>query len=184
MNIEPGQTKSCLKVLHLEDNPLDAELIRHELEKHNIACSITRIYTQEEFTQALDTGPVDVILSDSSLPTFDTVTALKMTRERWPELPFIFVSGSFSPHLRGRVFREGATDYISKNNLPKLAQVMNWMWPPNRHTPHRQPLPEMGNPVMVQCKGFRCLGYLDESRTWRDYGQAKELPEVLDWWQI
>lgn len=184
MHVESRQTKSCLQVLHLEDDPLDAELIKHELERHNIPCSITRIHTQEEFKQALDAGEVDLILSDSNLPCVDTVTALKMTRKRRPELPFVFVTGSASPHIRKEAIREGATEFISKDNLPRLVKVVNWMRSPHPDArPHRL-LPQTGTPAMVQCRSFRCLGYVDKAGVWRDYPGGGELPEVLDWWEI
>lgn len=184
MRVEPGQTKSCLQVLHLEDDPLDAELIKHELEKHNIPCSITRIHTQEEFTQALSAGEVDLILSDSNLPCLDTLAALKMTRKYRPELPFVFVTGSISPQIRGAAFREGATEFVSKDNLPRLAKVVNWIRSSNTSTQSRPLLPPYGTPVMVQCQTFRCLGYRDNCGTWRDYTNSQELRDVLDWWEV
>jgi len=176
--------KAAYKVLHLEDDPLDAELVKHEFEKHGIPCSITRIHTHEELAQALDAGQVDLILSDSNLPGFDTVAALKMTREKRPKLPFIFVSGSISPHTKGVAFREGATDFISKDNLPRLAKVVSWMRLSKPDASPRQMLPPVGDPVMVQCQGYRCLGYLDKSGTWRDYANSWELPDVRDWWEL
>jgi CheY-like chemotaxis protein len=184
MFAESGQTKSCLKILHLEDDPLDAELIKNELETHGITCLITPIHTFEEFTKALEAGETDLILSDSSLPGLDTVAALKMTRERRPELPFIFVSGSISPHAKAVAFREGATDFISKDNLPRLGKVVNWMRSSKPGMPLRPLLPPVGNPVMVQSKGYRCLGYLDKNGTWRDYSNSWELTDVSDWWEI
>lgn len=184
MKVESRQTKSCLQVLHLEDDPLDAELIKLELEKHNIPCSITRIHTQEEFTRALGAGEVDLILSDSNLPCLNTLEALKMTRKSHPELPFVFVSGSISPQVRKAAFREGASEFVGKDNLPRLVKIMNWMRSSNRGTQPHQLLPQTGTPVTVQCKSFRCLAYLDDCGTWRDYPGKGELPEVLDWWEI
>lgn len=184
MIVDARQTESCLQVLHLEDNPLDAELIKYELEKHQIPCSITRIHTQEEFTQALAAGQMDLILSDSNLPYLDTLAALKTVRQQRPELPFVFVSGSLSPQTKGVAFREGATEFISKDNLPRLAKVVNWMRSVKPGMPLRQILPVVGNPVMVQCKSFRCLGYLDDGGTWRDYAHGWELTDVLDWWDV
>ncbi len=184
MVVESRQTKSCLQVLHLEDDPLDAELIKHELEKHGIPCSITRIHTHEEFTHAIESGKIDLIIADSNLPCLDTLDALKTTRQRHPELPFVFVSGSISPQAKGVAFREGATDFISKDNLSRLVKVVNWMRSSKPDTPRRPLLPPLGNPVMVQCKNYRCLAYLDKCGTWHDYANQWELPDVLDWWEV
>ena len=89
-----------LQVLHLEDDLLDAELIRAELEEHHIPCSVTLIASAREFTVTLRERHVDLILSDSSVPGFDTLSALKITREHHPEVPFVFISDNSSPRIR------------------------------------------------------------------------------------
>jgi CheY-like chemotaxis protein len=180
MTGESGQTKSCIRVLHLENDPLDAELIETALREHNIPCSITCAYTQEMFDAALQKGDFDLILSDSHLPGFDTQSALTMAHERYPHIPFIFVSGTASPNIKGDAFRHGAFDFISKDDLPKLARAVDSLFFLNKRK-NRTPLPETGRPVMIQCRGFRCLGYLGDDGKWREYGTSSELQDVVDW---
>src|SRR6478609_9204266 len=91
--------KGCLRVIHLEDDANDAELIELELKDHSIPCVVERVATAEEFEKALREGGADLILSDTKLPGFDTLAALKTVRERFPKVPFIFVSGTDSPDV-------------------------------------------------------------------------------------
>jgi len=181
---ESGKIKSHLRVLHLEDNLFDAELIRTELENHNIPCVFTPIHTREAFEAALQQGGVDVILSDSQLPGFDTMSALTFAQQTRPEVPFIFVCGIVPPNVKGEAFRRGAVDFISKDRLPKLANVIYWLFSASQRRGRKPALPVVGEPVMVQCKGFRCLGYLDRKGEWRDFGTSGELSEVLDWQEL
>jgi len=176
--IEP--MKKPLRVLHLEDNSWDAELIKSELERSQLPCSITQIYTEKEFEAALQQGSFDVILSDSQLPGFETLKALTRGREVCPQVPFIFVSGTSSPTIKANAFLRGATDFIHKDELPKLVSLLNTLfsW---KETGEKIPPPEMGMPVVVQCKEFRCLGYLDRNGKWRDFARSHELKDVVEW---
>jgi CheY-like chemotaxis protein len=172
------QMKSPLRVLHLEDNSWDAELVRVELERSRFPCSITQIYTEKDFNAALQKGGIDLILSDSQLPSFETLKALTRTREVCPTVPFIFVSGLTSPTLKANAFFRGATDVIQKDELPKLVSLVNRLFAASNSDGQ---LPEIGMPVMAQCVGFNCLAYLDRSGKWRDFARSGELPAVIDW---
>jgi CheY-like chemotaxis protein len=173
--------KTPLRILHLEDNSWDAELIRRELETHDIRCAITQLCTQKEFEVALNQGQIDVILSDSQLPGFDTLTALTQTREIRPGIPFVFVSGTTSPTLKANAFFRGATDFIPKDELSKLVTLLNRLFSTDNSKQIIWPLPEIGIPVMVQCREFRCLGYLDRKGKWRDFAKSSILANVIDW---
>src|SRR5262249_25471023 len=85
--------KAPLRILLLEDDPGDAQLIRDILEDDLFDCEVTRVQTRDEFVAALDNQPIDLILADHNLPSFDGLSALKLVRETGPDLPFIFVSG-------------------------------------------------------------------------------------------
>jgi CheY-like chemotaxis protein len=180
MNAVKKQMKTPLQVLHLEDNSCDAELIKLELEKSDLPCSISQICTQKEFEAALQRGGFDIVVSDSQLPGFDTLTALARTREVCPTVPFIFVSGTSSPTIKANAFFRGAVDFIQKDELPKLVSLLNHLFRWN-NSGEKIPVPEMGIPVLVQCKEFRCLGYLDRRGKWRDFARSHELPEVIHW---
>ena len=172
--------KAPLRVLHLEDNSWDAELIKTELESSSVPCSITQICSQKEFEAALKRGHFDIILSDSQLPGFETLKALSRAREVCPNVPFIFVSGTGSPVIKANAFFRGAAEFIQKDELPKLISLLNrlFIW---SHSGETILPPEIGMPVVAQCQEFRCLAYLDRAGKWRDFARSHELPEVIDW---
>lgn len=181
MNAVEKPVKAPLRVLHLEDNSWDAELIRLELERSKVPCCITQVWTEKDFNAALDHGGVDLILSDSRLPSFETLKALTRAREVCPKVPFIFVSGMASPAMRANAFFRGATDFIQKDELPKLVSLVNRLAEASNGNGR---LPEIGMPVMVHCAGFNCLGYLDREGKWRDFARSGELPAVIDWTEL
>lgn len=109
-----------LHILHLEDNRLDADLIQAALEAGGIRCKLERVETRADFEGHLQQGRYDLILSDFTLPAFDGSTALKLVRERWPEVPFIFVSGTIGEEVAVDSLKQGATDYVLKDRLSRL----------------------------------------------------------------
>jgi hypothetical protein len=113
-----------LNILILEDVALDAELIEYELRREKINFSSVIVETEEDFTDALTNFNPDIILADHSLPTFDGLSALKITKKLSPEIPFIFVSGKIGEEFAVEVLKEGATDYVLKNNLSKLVPAL------------------------------------------------------------
>jgi len=80
-----------LRILHLEDTALDAELIHATLADAGFACDATLVETREAFVEAIEGGPFDIILADFRLPSFDGLCALELARELCPDTPFIFV---------------------------------------------------------------------------------------------
>src|SRR6266540_6506211 len=109
-----------LRILHLEDNPADGELIQSMLEAGGIASTIQRVETPGDFEAALDQGCFDLIISDHTLPSFDGLSALGIARQKHPELPFIFVSGTIGEELAVDSLKQGATDYVLKDRLSRL----------------------------------------------------------------
>lgn len=109
-----------LRILLLEDNPLDAELVRERLEAHDFACDVTRVETRAEFVAALQDGAFDLILADYRLPSFDGLSALAIARETRPDLPFIFVSGTLGDDVAIEAVKVGATDYVVKSRLARI----------------------------------------------------------------
>jgi CheY-like chemotaxis protein len=83
-----------LRILHVEDNVADAELVQGTLAMEGIACDVTRVETEPAFFAALQRGGFDLILADYTLPSFDGLSALRMARQQRPDLTFIFVSGT------------------------------------------------------------------------------------------
>ena len=111
---------SLLRILHLEDNPTDAELLRAILERQGVNSTIKRVETREAFQAALEREPFDLILSDFTLPSFDGLSALTIAREKRPELPFIFVSGTIGEDAAVESLKRGATDYVLKDRPSRL----------------------------------------------------------------
>ncbi len=116
--------KSPLNILHLEDDPNDAMLIRSTLETQGVACLITCVRTQRDFVAALEHDGVDLVLSDFSLPAFDGLSAAKLVRKGWPTVPFILVSGSLGERIIIESFKSGVTDCIPKGKLSRLVPAV------------------------------------------------------------
>src|SRR5205814_31483 len=106
-----------LRILHLEDNPADAELIQSMLEAGGITSSIQRVETPSDFEAALDQGCFDLVISDHTLPGYDGLSALGLARKKRPEFPFIFISGTIGEELAVDSLKQGATDYVLKDRL-------------------------------------------------------------------
>jgi len=116
--------KSPLHVLHLEDDPNDATLVRSALEAGGIDCATTRVQNRDDFVAALEHGGFDLVLSDFSLPTFDGLSAAEIVRAKWPAIPLILVSGTLGEELAIDSFKSGATDYVLKERLARLAPAV------------------------------------------------------------
>ncbi|MGA9121482.1 MAG: PAS domain S-box protein [Bacteroidota bacterium] len=112
--------KAVLRILHLEDDPQDAELVRSLLEGEGLVPDVVRVDTREGFRAALSHGQFDLIVSDFTLPTFDGKSALAMARELAPETPFIFVSGTMGEDAAITTLRNGATDYVLKHRIERF----------------------------------------------------------------
>jgi two-component sensor histidine kinase len=113
-----------LKVLILEDVPFDAELMEYEMRREGLNFSSRIVETEEDFTSALNEFKPDVILADHSLPHFDGISALEITKNTSPFTPFIFVSGKIGNEFAVDMLKNGAKDYVFKNNLTKLVPAI------------------------------------------------------------
>jgi PAS domain S-box-containing protein len=104
----------------LEDDLTDAELIQDLLELANLEFEVVRVDAQPEFIAALEEGRIDLILADFSLPSFDGLSALKLAKNKRPEVPFIFVSGTLGEEVAIEALTIGATDYVLKTRISRL----------------------------------------------------------------
>ena len=109
-----------LRILSLEDDAHDAELIQELLEGEGIACQLFRVDSQGAFSASLERGEIDLILADYTLPGFDGLSALKQTMTLRPEVPFIFVTGTLGEEVAIEALKIGATDYVLKTRLSRL----------------------------------------------------------------
>src|SRR5919106_1121652 len=111
---------SPLRILHLEDDAKDAELLQAMLEAEGIASHVTRVDSQADFLASLEHGGFDLILADHTLPAFDGLSALRIALEKCPDVPFIFVSGTLGEEVAVEALKIGATDYVLKERLSRI----------------------------------------------------------------
>jgi len=109
-----------IKILHLEDNSFDEELIKITLNTDILNINIKCIHTKDDFINNLKKNKYDLILADYDLPSFDGLSALKIAKRNYPDIPFIFVSGAIGEELAIELMKNGATDYVLKDRLERL----------------------------------------------------------------
>ncbi len=113
-----------LKILHLEDDQRDADLVDATLAADGLEVEIVRVDNRPGFEAALATGRFDVILADYNLPTFDGRAAQVIAADIKPDTPFIFLSGSIGEELAVDRLKEGATDYVLKDRMARLPSAV------------------------------------------------------------
>src|SRR5262245_35911394 len=113
------------RILHLEDDPRDAQLVSLALSRKSLECDIHVVASRADFLSALDSREYSVILSDTGLPDFSGLAALEVIRQPWLETPFVFVSGNLgSEENIARLKLAGAADCVAKSNLDELAPAL------------------------------------------------------------
>ena len=113
-----------LRILILEDVPMDAELVEYELRRTHIPFDARCVDTRDGFERELDDFRPDLILSDYTLPHFDGMSALSLARERAPTTPFLIVTGSVNEETAVGCMKAGATDYLLKSNLARIGPAI------------------------------------------------------------
>jgi diguanylate cyclase (GGDEF)-like protein/PAS domain S-box-containing protein len=113
-----------VRVLQLEDNPLDAELVSRRLSDDGMQIVCRVVAGELPFRTAIVDFAPHVILSDFSLPGFDGLSALQIAKEQTPSTPFIFVSGTIGEERAIEALRRGAVDYVLKDNLRRLVPAL------------------------------------------------------------
>jgi PAS domain S-box-containing protein len=112
-----------LRVLILEDNPADAELIERQLKKDGIDFTAQRTNTRGGFLRALKTFKPDLFLADYKLPKFNALQALALRKKIAPHTPFIIVTGSVSEEIAVECMKRGADDYVLKDRMARLGEA-------------------------------------------------------------
>jgi signal transduction histidine kinase len=112
-----------LRILHLEDSELDHDLAMAHLRRGGLAVQVQRVETRADFEAALDRH-WDAIVSDFNLPGFSGLEALRLVRARDPIVPFVLVSGEIGEDVAVAAMRDGASDYLLKNRLARLAPAL------------------------------------------------------------
>ena len=114
-----------LKILILEDNQSDADLLRRTLKKSGLRFTSEIVQTRDEYEHSLQSFNPDLILSDYSLPAFDAATAFPIKQNKSPHIPFIIVSGIIGEENAVELIKTGVTDYASKDKLFALIPKIN-----------------------------------------------------------
>lgn len=112
-----------LRLLMVEDNPSDAELLLHTLRTVGFDPAVRVVWTPEDFRSALSPD-LDIILSDYTLPRFSGPDALAIVKEQGLDIPFIVISGTVGEDSAVAVMRDGATDYLLKDRLTRLGPAV------------------------------------------------------------
>lgn len=124
----PSASPAVLKVLHLEDSELDHELMRAHLERGGMSIQMRRVDCELDFLRAIDDPSpdhaIDIVVSDYNLPGFSGLVALDLLKARGLDIPFVLVSGQIGEDTAVEAMRNGASDYILKNNLTRLAPAV------------------------------------------------------------
>ena len=115
---------SPIRILCLETDSADVELMVSALDLGGMKVSMTRVDTRESFLEALRTGEFDVVFADDSRPGFDGISALKLLRERGHSTGFLLVSQTCGQETVIEALNAGANDYVSKDNLTRLAPAV------------------------------------------------------------
>jgi len=113
-----------IRILILEDSPADVELQEHELRKAGLVFFSKVVDTREAFLKEIDEFFPDLILSDYALPSFNGLAALRIAKEKCPDVPFILVTGKLGEEFAIENLNKGVTDYVLKNNLKRLVPLV------------------------------------------------------------
>ncbi|GAA4459512.1 hypothetical protein GCM10023093_00610 [Nemorincola caseinilytica] len=113
-----------INILHLEDEVMDAYLVKKILDRAMLNFNITVICDKESFINALHAGTYDIILADHSMPNFTAMDALHILKEKNIDLPLILVTGTVSEEYSVNAMKEGAWDYVLKDRLQRLPSAV------------------------------------------------------------
>ena len=113
-----------LRLLLVEDSENDATLLLEHLRQGGYDPKYTRVDSARDLSDALD-REWDLVIADYTMPGFSGTSALSIVRDRGLEVPFIFVSGTIGEEIAVEAMKNGADDYIIKNNLNRLIPAIN-----------------------------------------------------------
>jgi hypothetical protein len=140
------------RILILEPDPTDAEIISMQLRKPGIPLSTRRVGTKDMFDRILAEFRPDIVIADTSMPRCDVLALVRQHRLENPDVQWLIVSGSGSEDLAVEALKAGAGDYVSKKNISRLSAAVKSMLenppaPPPSQDPEPPPFPEPLPPV-------------------------------------
>lgn len=113
-----------IRLLIVEDNEADFQLIGHHLEQQGIQCVTHQVQDLHQLKACLAHEEWHVVISDHTLPGFGAEETLRLVRNLGLDIPFIIVSGTIDEHKAAQAMRAGADDYVLKNNLTRLGPTI------------------------------------------------------------
>ncbi|MFZ5863760.1 MAG: EAL domain-containing protein [Nitrospirota bacterium] len=114
-----------IRVLQLEDDATDAELIHRRLTHEGLYCEFVSVHNKDDFELALVSESFDVILCDFSIPGYDGMEALRTASRAAPDVPVVMVSGVLDEGAAVACVKAGATDYVFKERLQRLGPAVS-----------------------------------------------------------
>jgi PAS domain S-box-containing protein len=114
----------AVRILFLDDNPLDVELIAHDLRRGGLAVEPRRATGRETFERAVDEGRLDLVLADHDVPGYGGRQALALVKQRLPGVPFILVTGTLDEETAVGYMRDGAADFLLKDRRARLVPAV------------------------------------------------------------
>jgi DNA-binding response OmpR family regulator len=114
-----------IRLLLVEDNVADAELVVREMKRAGISCDSRTVDNSVAFRDEMSNFRPHVVVSDFSMPKFDGLEALRIAKSSYPHVPFIFVSGTLGEDRAVEALQNGARDYVLKNNLLRLPAAVD-----------------------------------------------------------
>ncbi len=124
LQLPENNMKSAARILLLEDNLLDRQLLEETLRSEGLSCQIVHAETERQFRAALELEKFDLVISDFTLPSYSGMAALAVCRKIQPDTPFIFVSGTIGEDRAVEGLKSGATDYLLKGRLNRFGQAV------------------------------------------------------------
>lgn len=113
-----------IKILHLEDTPTDADQVHRVLKKGLVDFEVRVVDSKTDFTLMLDEFNPDLVISDHSLPSFNSLEALEILKTKGSDIPFILVTGAVSEEFAAQIIKNGADDYILKDHPQRLPKAV------------------------------------------------------------
>ncbi|RYG18423.1 response regulator, partial [bacterium] len=114
-----------VRILHLEDSDLDADLIGQRLRRDGFSGEVVRVSCREDYLHRIEDGEkYDLIISDYQIPSFGGEEALDLAQQSRPDVPFVFVSGALGEDIAVEMLKRGATDYVLKGRLQRLLSAV------------------------------------------------------------
>jgi PAS domain S-box-containing protein len=172
-----------LKILMLEDSAADAEIIQRFLLKEKMHCKFTLATSKKAYLRALDDIRPDLILSDHTLPQFNSADALAAARLRFPGIPFIMVTGAVSEEFAVNIIKLGADDYILKDRLNRLPLAIDTAL---RQRQVQKEKLESAARLKMSEENYRTImervsdGFVALNKDWQFTYVNKEAGEILD----